>query len=98
MTSAKSHTGSTLDSTKTVYWSSEDEGGVGPLIWDFIPSVAADLYLTGGYGNDGDTPIRVSANEVYTIYDPKQELSLIEANKASGESDGTVILRPGSTS
>lgn len=97
MASAKSHTGTTLDSTKTTYWDDAAEGGVGPLFWDIIPSVDADIFLSGGYIGNTEA-IRVQAGKEYTVVDPARELTKIEANKASGASDGTIIIRPGATS
>lgn len=93
MASQKVHNASTLDGTKTTYWDGGVEGGKGPRVWIITPSVAADIFLTGGYASS-TTVIPLAADEVYTYYDFDNDLTKIEANKTSGESDGTITIKP----
>jgi hypothetical protein len=93
MASAKVHDASTLDGTKTTYWDGGAEGGTGPRVWVITPSVACELFLTGGY-TPNTTAIPVAADEDYYYYDPDNKLTKIEANKATGESDGTITIKP----
>jgi len=93
MASAKVHNASTLDGTKTTYWDGGEEGGVGPLVWSIKPSVAAEVFLTGGYTSN-TTAIPLAADEEYIYYDPDNKLTKIEANKKTGESNGTITIKP----
>ena len=94
MASAPTQNEATLDGTKTVYWEKDTEKTTLPVIIEVRPSVDADIFITKENATADSTVVnRAYADEWYPIYNNGGDIAKIQANKKSGESDGTITIR-----